>query len=187
MVTQDCEKGIRLQNKTGIRQFVLTRCIDDSTITIKQATLPAYFRQCDVTAHILFLWQEELAVNNNSFFASIAALLLLTQLHACSGEVKTTYWSSPSHAGTALLSWSSVTTYTDGSTLAPAGYRVYYGTDPQNYATTIDIPVNVLSSAATPTYTIQNLAPGTYYFSISVYDTVNVESALSPEVSKVIN
>jgi len=82
--------------------------------------------------------------------------------------------------GTATLVWSAPTTNTDGTPLTDlAGYKVHYGTTHGSYSNTITVG-NVTS------YSINNLASGTYYFSLTSYDTSGVESGYSNEVSKVI-
>lgn len=58
-----------------------------------------------------------------------------------------------------------------------AGYKVYYGATSRNYSMFIDVgKVN--------TYTVTGLTDGnTYYFAVTAYNTSNVESAYSSEVS----
>ncbi len=88
-----------------------------------------------------------------------------------------------SNNGTALLSWTPPTENTDGSTLTDlVGYRVYYGTQPGNYTESVEIANPGLAS-----YLIENLAPASWYFVMTSYNTANIESAYSEEVSKVIN
>jgi hypothetical protein len=82
--------------------------------------------------------------------------------------------------GSATLAWSAPTTNTDGTPLTDlAGYKVYYGTSSGNYTSSLDIG-NVA------TYTVNNLSPGTYFFSVTAYDTSRIESSFSNEVSKTI-
>ncbi len=82
--------------------------------------------------------------------------------------------------GSATLAWSAPTTNTDGTPLTDlAGYKVYYGTSSGNYTQSINIG-NVT------TYTVSNLSPGTYYFSVTSYDSSGIESTYSNEVSKTI-
>ena len=63
------------------------------------------------------------------------------------------------------------------------GYRVYYGTEPHNYSSDIDVgnpaPVNGLI-----TITITGFIPyTTYYFSVTSYNNLGVSSKLSPELT----
>jgi hypothetical protein len=117
----------------------------------------------------------------------VAAYISLVMLISCnSGQVPVTNQSMRLVTGSALLSWRGVTTYSDGSTLAPSGYRIYYGTAPDSYTSVIEIPIGNLSSLSSPTFTITDLPAGTYYFTIAVYDSANVQSYLSSAVSKVI-
>ncbi len=58
-----------------------------------------------------------------------------------------------------------------------AGYRVYYGTSPRTYGTSIDVG-NVT------TYTLDGLTVGgTYFVAVTAYSTSNEESDFSDEVS----
>ena len=85
--------------------------------------------------------------------------------------------------GSATLSWQPPTTRTDGSPLTNlAGYRIRYGTAQGSYANLIDIPNGSLTSAV-----VENLAPATWYFVASAYDTSGAESSNSSPVSKTIN
>lgn len=71
----------------------------------------------------------------------------------------------------------SVTLAWDASTEPDlAGYRVYYGTAQRQYSAHIDVG-NVT------TFTINDLADGTYYFAATAYDAAGNESAFSNEVS----
>jgi hypothetical protein len=79
----------------------------------------------------------------------------------------------------AILSWDAPTTYSDGSALTVAGYRVYSGDAPGAYA----MPVDVQNAT---TYTFPDLASGTYYFAVTVYDPSGTECLFSNEVSKTI-
>jgi hypothetical protein len=71
----------------------------------------------------------------------------------------------------------------DGSMLTDlAGYRVYYGMDPNRLDQVID-----LSVASSVVYTVGNLARGTWYFTISSYTTQGVEGDPSPMVDATIS
>ncbi|MBI5588815.1 MAG: PKD domain-containing protein [Deltaproteobacteria bacterium] len=89
--------------------------------------------------------------------------------------------SSAVFAGTATLSWTAPTTNADGTALTDlAGYKVYYGTSTGNYTQTINVG-NVM------TYQVASLTDGgTYYFSVTAYDTAGNESGYSTEVSKTV-
>jgi len=84
--------------------------------------------------------------------------------------------------GSAALSWVPPTQNDDGSSLANlAGYRIYYGTD----ADAMDKVIEVSNPGLT-SYTVGELANGTYYFSVTVYNTDGTESDRSVPVSKTI-
>ena len=80
------------------------------------------------------------------------------------------------------LSWVAPTLNTDGTILNDlAGYYINYGTS----ATALSQTVTVTGATST-TYTVANLVPGTYYFSVTAYSSAGTESAPSPTVSKTI-
>jgi hypothetical protein len=76
---------------------------------------------------------------------------------------------APALAGDVTLAWDA------NSEPDLAGYKVYYGTASGIYGTPIVI-------AAQTTYTITGLAPGTYYFAVTAYNTAGLESSFSNEV-----
>jgi hypothetical protein len=77
--------------------------------------------------------------------------------------------------GSATLSWTAPTSNTDGSPISGlAGYHIYYGTDPSNLTASIDVV-----GAATTTYAVTGLAPGTYYFAVNAYNSDGLDSPTS--------
>lgn len=87
--------------------------------------------------------------------------------------------------GTATLSWNAPTTRADGSSLLDwelAGFRVLYGTEPDNYTEVVDI-----ADPAQSGYVVEGLLPGTYYFVTTAYDIDGLESGFSNMASKVIS
>gem|GEM_PF-715447 len=84
--------------------------------------------------------------------------------------------------GVATLSWTPPTTREDGSALVDlAGYKIYYGTQSGNYTEVVDVP-----TAGVTEYMIEGLAPGTYYFVVTAYDTAGNESPPSNEATKTV-
>jgi hypothetical protein len=74
------------------------------------------------------------------------------------------------------LSWDAPITYTNGSSLTDiAGYKIYIGNCQRTYTQVINVG-NVTS------YVINNLAAGTYYVSVTVYNTSGIESDYSNEL-----
>ena len=83
--------------------------------------------------------------------------------------------------GTATVHWQPPTANTNGSAISNlAGYTVYYGTSQSNYTT-----VKVANPGLT-SYTIGNLSAGTYYFTVTAYNTAGMASAYGPVASKTI-
>jgi hypothetical protein len=76
----------------------------------------------------------------------------------------------PAGTSVAKLTWSAIP---EGA----AGFKVYYGRTPGVYDSAIDVGMAV-------GYDFSNLAPGTYYFSVTAYDVTGSESPFSNEVSK---
>ena len=77
-------------------------------------------------------------------------------------------------AADVTLSWSSNTEPDLG------GYKVYYGAASHTYGNPVVIGLQT-------SYTVTGLSNGTYYFSVTAYDTSGNESGFSNEVSKTIS
>lgn len=93
-----------------------------------------------------------------------------------------TVTAAPALSGSALLDLTVPTQNTDGSALTDlAGVRVYYGTAPTSLTQVVQLAGSTVSS-----YTVSNLASGTWYFAATAYTSVGTESALSAIVSKTI-
>ena len=84
--------------------------------------------------------------------------------------------------GTASLTWIPPTQNTDGSSLSNlAGYRISYGSNRDELVQTIQI-----ENSGTTSYTVEQLAPGTYYFAVRAYTSRGTESANSNVESKAV-
>jgi Putative Ig domain/Fibronectin type III domain len=82
-------------------------------------------------------------------------------------------------ANNALLDWTPPTENNDGSVLTDlAGYKVHYGTSPDQLTQVINLPNPGLTS-----YVVDNLTAGTWYFAVTSYATGGVESQQSGIVS----
>ncbi|MDD5433974.1 MAG: fibronectin type III domain-containing protein, partial [Nitrospira sp.] len=86
-----------------------------------------------------------------------------------------------SYAGDAVLSWTPPTTNYDGTPLTTlAGYKVYYGTSPGTYSSSLDVR-NIT------TFDVTDLTENiTYFFTVTAYDRAGNESSYSNEVNKTI-
>ena len=60
-----------------------------------------------------------------------------------------------------------------------AGYKVHYGTSSRTYETSIDVGKKT-------TYTVTGLTAGTYYFTVTAFDTAGNETEFSNEVTKTV-
>ncbi|MDH3615931.1 MAG: putative Ig domain-containing protein, partial [Gammaproteobacteria bacterium] len=82
--------------------------------------------------------------------------------------------------GSVTLSWVPPSENTDGSPLTDlAGYRIYYGVDPQNYSDVIEI-----TNASLTSYVVDNLTPNTWYFAATALNSSGVESTLSSPAAR---
>ena len=85
-----------------------------------------------------------------------------------------------SATGSITVSWTAPTENDDGSPLTDlAGYKIYYGTEPGNYTTRVDV-----DSAGVTTWVIDELPAGTYYLAATSVNGIGVESVYSAEVVK---
>ena len=84
--------------------------------------------------------------------------------------------------GSATLSWTAPTQNEDGTDLVDlAGYKLYWGTSPGSYPNSVTI-----DNSTVTTYIVENLAPGTYEFVATAYNTAGVESRFSGVATKTI-
>jgi hypothetical protein len=82
--------------------------------------------------------------------------------------------------GTATVSWTAPAVDINGMTDV-AGYRIYYGNAAGSLTHVIDV-----DDAAALTYTVGNLAPGTWYFAVTDYNAQKIESTSSGVVQVTI-
>ncbi len=86
-------------------------------------------------------------------------------------------------SGAVTINWQPPTENTDGSPLTNlSGYNIHYGTSSGNYTQSISV-----SNPGIATYVVDNLTPGTYYFSVAAVNAQGTESPLSSEVSTTVN
>lgn len=84
-----------------------------------------------------------------------------------------------SSVNNAVLDWTPPTENNDGTVLTNlAGYKVHYGTSPDQLTQVIDLPNPGLSS-----YVVENLGAGKWYFAVTSYATTGEESSQSGVVS----
>lgn len=84
--------------------------------------------------------------------------------------------------GSATISWTPPTRNADNSPLTNlAGYRIYSGTSSGNLTQVLDLPNPGISIGV-----VENIAPGTWYFAVTSYNSSNVESERSSITSTTI-
>jgi hypothetical protein len=102
---------------------------------------------------------------------------------AATGTASNTAVPPTASSGAVTLNWTPPTENTDGSPLTNlAGYDIHYGTASGDYTQTVSV-----SNPGLATYVVDNLTPGTYYFSVGAVNASGAESPLSPEVSATVN
>jgi hypothetical protein len=112
-----------------------------------------------------------------------AASLLSGCIDPGPGPAHATTSSQNSTSRTATLSWQAPTTNTDGTPLTDlAGYRIYYGSSPEQLSHTVQI-----NTAGLQTYVVDDLQPGTWYFAVTTVAANGVESTLSDVVATTIS
>ena len=85
--------------------------------------------------------------------------------------------------GAVTVNWSTPTQNTNGTPLVNlAGFRIFYGTDPNNLSQSAQIANPGLTS-----YVLSNLAPGTWYIGLSDYTASGVQSSLSNIASTTVH
>jgi predicted phage tail protein len=89
----------------------------------------------------------------------------------------------PTSSAAVTINWLPPTENTDGTPLTDlTGYDIHYGSSSGNYTQTVSV-----SNGGIATYVVDNLTPGTYYFSVAAVNTAGTESPLSSEVSATVN
>jgi len=89
-----------------------------------------------------------------------------------------------SGSGAVTLTWQPPTQNADGTPLTDlSGYKVYVGTNSNDY-TYREIR---LENPGLSAYVVDNLAPGTYYFAATAFNSAGVESSFSGEVVRRVN
>lgn len=87
-----------------------------------------------------------------------------------------------SSVGSVTLSWSAPTQNEDGTPLTDLdGYRIYWGTTPGSYPSSVTI-----DNESVTTYVVDNLAPGTYEFVATSFNTSGVESGYSSPATRTV-
>jgi hypothetical protein len=85
--------------------------------------------------------------------------------------------------GAVTLNWTPPTENTDGTPLTNlTGYDIHYGTASGDYTQTVSV-----ANPGIATYVVDNLTPGTYYFSVTAVNSQGAESPLSSEVAATVN
>ena len=88
-----------------------------------------------------------------------------------------------SASGAATLSWLPPVERSDGTALTDlAGYTVYWSLNPDNFVNSVELDNPGLTS-----YMVTGLTRGTWYFSMTAFDSEGISSPYADVVSKVID
>ena len=86
-------------------------------------------------------------------------------------------------SGAVTLNWTPPTQNANGTPITNlTGYDIYYGTASGNYTQTVSV-----SNPGIASYVVDNLSPGTYYFSITAVNSDGAQSPLSSQVSATVD
>ncbi len=81
------------------------------------------------------------------------------------------------------LSWVAPTENSDGTPLTDLkGYKIHYGTEPQNYTDAISVDNPTLT-----TFLVNSLPAGKYYFAVTAMNSLGLESSPSDEIAATFN
>ncbi len=124
---------------------------------------------------------EIMSVYLRKMLTGSLCLALVLGLFGCGGEEGGSGSGSQSVGQTISLSWDAPSTNSNGSTLSDLlGYKVYYGNSSGDYTKML-----VVENASF--CEISFLSPGTWYFSVTAYDSQGNESDFSNEAVLVIS
>jgi hypothetical protein len=149
------------------------------TLTFKITNKPAWASFDTTTGK---LWGTPVSTDVGAY-KSIQVTVTDSKATATLAAFSITVTASPASQASVSLSWTAPTQNSDGSPLVDLeGYNVHYGTKSQTYSQVIKI-----ANPGLTTYVVQNLSPGTYYFSVSAYNGKGVESNFSSEAAVTVN
>jgi ABC-type glycerol-3-phosphate transport system substrate-binding protein len=112
----------------------------------------------------------------------IISSLLLTACGGGTSETSSDNRDTTSSGSKLLLEWSAPATRTDASPLALSelqGYRVYYGTSPNDLQLLVDLNDSTIND-----FKVDSIPAGNYYFAVTVYDMDGIESGFSNIINK---
>jgi hypothetical protein len=106
----------------------------------------------------------------------IFSSILLTACGGGGGDASVDTQNTTTTSGK-VLEWTAPTTRTDNTPLNLSeiqGYRVYYGTSPNNLTILVDLNDDTITD-----FTVNDIPSGNYYFAVTAYDMDGVESGFS--------
>jgi len=125
-----------------------------------------------------------------SYLITVIFLCIIISLFSCGGcgggGGSSTDTNGGGSSNSATLTWDAPTTNADGTPLTDlAGYKIYWSEESGNFNSNNSITVG----KDVTTYTLENLhfSPGTYYFTVTAYDTEGNESDYAKQVTKIID
>ncbi len=106
----------------------------------------------------------------------IFSSILLTACGGGAGETSSDTQNTTTASGK-VLEWTAPSTRTDSTPLSLSeiqGYRVYYGTSPNNLTMLVDLNDDTITD-----FRVDSIPSGNYYFAVTAYDMDGVESGFS--------
>lgn len=149
---------------------------DGDTLSFSVSGLPSWASFDNATGEI----SGTPAAGDVDSYSDISIVVSDSQLNATLGPFAITVQSVS--VGSVSLSWAAPTQNEDGTPLNDlAGYRIYWGTIPDNYPNLVTI-----DNSSVTTFIVDNLAPGTYNFVATSFNSSGVESRYSAVAIKVV-
>lgn len=115
-------------------------------------------------------WSGSVPISGSRSFSGVTVKMTLTL--SCV---------APSTPGKAVLTWTHDLKNTDGTSTLLAGFTVLYGVTATQLTQTVQV-----NDAAARTFTVDNLATGTWFFAVKARSTTGAESANSNVASKAV-
>jgi hypothetical protein len=196
-ITEDSTYNLSCTGPGGTKQDTVSVTIDTSAVTVNLTADPTSISnnssttltwestnadECTASGD----WSGSKAATGTETINSLTSdshfiLSCSNASESVSGSVDVTI--NTTGYGTALLSWTPPTENTDNSPLTDlAGYRIYYGTTSHDYTETITINDPMATS-----YLIENLSSSDWFFAITSFNSLGIESEYSEEATKTID
>ncbi|HEY9199219.1 MAG TPA: putative Ig domain-containing protein, partial [Gammaproteobacteria bacterium] len=154
--------------------------LDGNTLTFSIANRPAWASFNTSTGRLSGTPTEA----NVATYGNIVITVSDGQASAQLAPFSITVNSAQPASSDVTLSWVAPSTRTDGTALSLSditGFRIHYGTSAGNYTSSVSV-----NDPTATTYTLQDMAPATYYFTVTAIDADGQESGYSSAVNTTV-